>query len=146
MRAYKQLKMAERAFRTMKDQIEIRPIHHHLEDRVRAHAFLCMLAYYVAFELHLRLTPLLFTDETPLAPLDPVAPAKRSPAANTKAASATTTDGHAAHSFSDLIAELGTLCRNEVRVGNAEHTFSRLTKPTELQARAFDLLNVKLHT
>ena len=79
VRAYKQLKMAERAFRTMKDQIEIRPIHHHLEDRVRAHVFLCMLAYYVAFELHLRLTPLLFTDEQPLAPTDPVAPASARP-------------------------------------------------------------------
>jgi len=145
VRAYKQLKMAERAFRTMKDQIEIRPIHHHLEHRVRAHAFLCMLAYYVAFELHLRLAPLLFTDQEPLSPTDPVAPAKRSAAANAKAASATTNDGFAAHSFADLIAELGTLCRNEIRVGDAEHTFTRLTKPTELQARALELLDVKLH-
>ena len=78
VRAYKQLKMAERAFRTMKDTLEIRPIHHHLEPRVRAHIFLCMLAYYVTFELAGRLTPMLFTDETPLAPSDPVAPARRS--------------------------------------------------------------------
>lgn len=145
VRAYKQLKMAERAFRTMKDQIEIRPIHHHLEDRVRAHAFLCMLAYYVAFELHVRLAPLLFTDEDRLSPLDPVAPADRSTSAKAKASSARTADGFPAHNFGDLIAELGTLCRNEVRVGSADHTFSRLTKPTELQARAFDLLNIKLH-
>src|SRR5918995_1908695 len=87
VRAYKQLKHNERAFRTMKDTIEVRPIHHHLEDRVRAHIFLCMLAYYVSFELAQRLTPLLFTDETPLAPTDPVAPAQRSPAAKAKAGS-----------------------------------------------------------
>ena len=78
--------MAERAFRTMKDQIEIRPIHHHLEDRVRAHAFLCMLAYYVGFEAHVRLAPLLFTDEAPLAPTDPVAEAQRSAAAKRRPA------------------------------------------------------------
>ncbi len=146
VRTYKQLKMAERAFRTMKDQIEIRPIHHHLEDRVRAHAFLCMLAYYVAFELHQRSAPLLFTDEAPLPPTDPVAPAKRSPSANAKAASARTTDGHTAHSFADLIADLGTLCRNEVRIGQTEHSFTQLTKPTQLQATAFELLGTKLTT
>jgi transposase len=145
VRTYKQLKMAERAFRTMKDQIEIRPIHHHLEDRVRAHTFLCMLAYYVAYELHLRLAPLLFTDTEPLSPPDPVAPAQRSAAAKIKAGSAETPDGHPAHSFADLIEELGTLCRNEIRVGQAEHTFTRLTKPTDLQTKAFELLGVKLH-
>jgi len=145
VRTYKQLKMAERAFRTMKDQIEIRPIHHHLEDRVRAHAFLCMLAYYVAFELHARLAPLLFTDEQPLAPVDPVAPATRSASAKAKAGSAQSTDGFAAHSLADLIAELGTLCRNQVRIGKAQHTFSRLTEPTPLQARAFQLLAIKPH-
>lgn len=144
VRAYKQLKMAERAFRTMKDQIEIRPIHHHLEDRVRAHAFLCMLAYYVAFELHQRLTPLLFTDQEPLSPADPVAPATRSDPANAKAGSARTPDGHTAHNFADLIAELGTLCRSELRLGDAEHTYTRLTKPTDLQTRALQLLNIKL--
>jgi len=144
VRTYKQLKVAERAFRTMKDQIEIRPIHHHLEDRVRAHAFLCMLAYYVAFELQARLAPLLFTDEQPLSPTDPVAPARRSTAAKTKAGSAKSADGHPAHSFSDLIADLGTLCRNELRIGQAEHTYTRLTNPTALQARALELLEVKL--
>jgi DDE family transposase len=145
VRTYKQLKMAERAFRTMKDALEIRPIHHHLEDRVRAHAFLCMLAYHVSFELAQRLTPLLFTDETPLAPVDPVAPAQRSPAANTKAGSARTPDGHPAHSLTDLLADLGTLCRNTLRIGHAEHTFTRLTTPTQLQARALELLDIKLH-
>jgi len=145
VRAYKQLKVAERAFRTMKSVLDIRPIRHHLEDRMRAHAFLCMLAYYVTFELAQRLTPLLFTDETPLAPLDPVAPARRSPAAKTKAASARTPDGHQAHSLPDLLAELGTICRNQVRIGTSQHTFPRLTTPTELQTRALDLLDIKLH-
>lgn len=144
VRAYKQLKMAERAFRTMKTTIEIRPIYHHLEDRVRAHALLCMLAYYVAFELHARLAPLMFTDTEPLAPADPVAAAQRSTAAKTKAASARTPDGHTAHDFEDLIADLGTLCTNEIRLGASEHTITRLTEPTELHARAFELLNVKL--
>jgi hypothetical protein len=145
VRAYKQLKMAERAFRTMKDTIEIRPIHHHLEPRVRAHTFLCMLAYYVAFELNARLAPLLFTDEHPLAPTDPVAPATRSPAAHAKASSARTTDGHAAHDLPDLLTELATICRNQIRIGTSEHTYTRLTAPTPLQARALELLNVTLH-
>jgi len=145
VRAYKQLKMAERAFGTMKDTIEIRPIHHHLETRVRAHVFLCMLAYYVAFELGARLPELLFTDETPLAPADPVKPATRSRSAHAKAGSATTPDGYPAHTLTDLLADLGTLCRNTVRIGTAEHTFTRLTTPTPLQAHALQLLDVKLH-
>ena len=145
VRAYKQLKMAERAFKTMKDTIEIRPIHHHLETRVRAHVFLCMLAYSVAFELRHRLTELLFTDDTPLTPADPVAPATRSPSARVKAGNATTPDGYPAHTLPDLLADLGTICRNTVRVGPAEHTFTRLTTPTPLQARALGLLDIKLH-
>jgi Transposase DDE domain len=145
IRAYKQLKMAERAFRTMKDTIEIRPIHHHLEPRVRAHVFLCMLAYYVSFELAARLPELLFTDDTPLAQADPVKPATRSTSANAKAGSATTADGYPAHTIPDLLADLGTLCRNTVHIGHAAHTFTRLTTPTPLQARALQLLDVKLH-
>jgi hypothetical protein len=145
VRAYKQLKMAERAFGTMKDTIEIRPIHHHLEPRVRAHVFLCMLAYYVSFELAARLPELLFTDDTPLAQADPVKPATRSTSANTKAGSATTADGYPAHTIPDLLADLGTLCRNTVHIGHAEHTFTRLTTPTPLQAHALQLLDVTLH-
>jgi hypothetical protein len=145
VRAYKQLKMAERAFGTMKDTIEIRPIHHHLETRVRAHVFLCMLAYYVSFELSARLPELLFTDETPLAPTDPVKPATRSVSARAKAGSATTPTGYPAHTLPDLLADLATICRNTVRIGHAEHTFTRLTTPTPLQAHALQLLDVKLH-
>jgi len=144
VRVYKQLKMAERAYRTMKSALEVRPIHHHLEDRVRAHFFLCMLAYHVAFELQARLAPMLFTDDQPLAPADPVAPAKRSPHAKAKAGSAHTPDGLPAYSFADLLAELGTLCQNQVRVGVGEHTFPRLTTPNPGQAKALDLLRVSL--
>lgn len=145
VRAYKQLKMAERAFRTMKDTIEIRPIHHHLEDRVRAHIFLCTLAYYVAFELHQRLTALLFSDETPTANTDPIAPATRSPSAQAKAGSARTQHGYPAHTLPDLLADLATLCRNTLRIGESEHTLTRLTTPTKLQATALGLLDIKLH-
>jgi hypothetical protein len=145
VRAYKQLKLAERAFRTMKDNLEVRPIRHHLEDRVRAHIFLCMLAYYVSYELHARLAPLLFTDETPITPTDPVAPATRSRSAKTKAGTARTTDGLPAHTLTDLLADLATLCRNQIRIGAGEHTFARLTSPTALQARALDLLAVTPH-
>jgi hypothetical protein len=144
VRAYKQLKVAERAFRTMKSsELLVRPIYHHLETRVRAHVFLCMLAYYVAFELRERLAPLLFTDDAPLAPADPVAPAERSPAGKAKAGSKLTADGFRAHSLSDLLAELGTLCRNEVVIEPGGHRFTQLTKPTALQTRAFELLNVR---
>ena len=145
VRAYKQLKMAERAFKTMKNTIEIRPIHHHLEDRVRAHVFLCMLAYYVAFELSTRLAPLLFTDETPLAPADPVAPATRSQAAHAKAGSARATDDFPAHTLTDLLADIATIARNQIRIGASEHTYTRLTTPTPLQTRALELLDIKLH-
>ena len=145
VRAYKQLKMAERAFGTMKDTIEIRPIHHHLETRVRAHIFLCMLAYYVSFELSARLPELLFTDQTPLTPTDPVKPATRSASARAKAGSATTADGYPAHTLPDLLADLGTICRNTVRIATAEHTFTRLTTPSPLQAHTLELLDVKLH-
>jgi Transposase DDE domain len=145
VRAYKQLKMSERAFATMKDTIEIRPIHHHLETRVRAHIFLCMLAYYISFELSARLPELLFTDETPLAPTDPVKPATRSRSAQAKAGSATTTHGYPAHTLTDLLADLATICRNTIRIGTAEHTFTRLTTPTPLQTRALQLLDIKLH-
>jgi hypothetical protein len=143
VRAYKQLKVNEHAFREMKTPLEIRSIHHRLADRVRAHVFLCMLACYVQYELARRLAPLLFTDDRPLAPADPVAPARRSPHATAKASSARTSDGQAAHSLKDLIADLGTLCRNTVRVTTIDATYQQLTTPTDLQKRALELLTVK---
>ena len=146
VRVYKQLKMAERAYRTIKDALEVRPIRHHLEDRVEAHFFLFLLAYYLLFELQARLAPMLYTDDTPLSPADPVAPAQRSPAANTKAASGHTPDGLPAFSLTDLISELGTICRNYLRIGTSQHTFPRLTNHNPAQAKALELLNIKLTT
>jgi Transposase DDE domain len=144
VRVYKQLKLAERAYRTIKDALDVRPIRHHLQERVEAHFFLFLLAYYLLFELQARLAPMLFTDDTPLAPADPVAPARRSPAANAKAGSAHTADGLPAYSLTDLIAELGTICRNQLRIGTSPHTIARLTNRNPVQAKALELLNVKL--
>jgi len=146
VRVYKQLKMAERAYRTIKTTLDVRPIRHHLENRVRAHFFLFLLAYYVCFELQARLAPMLFTDDTPLAPADPVSTAQRSPTAKKKAASARTTDGLPAHSLTDLIEELSTLTRNQLRIGQSKHTAPRLSKPNTIQAKALELLDIKLTT
>ena len=143
VRAYKQLKVNERSFKEMKSTLEIRPVHHRLADRVRAHAFLCMLARYVQFELARRLEPMLFTDDSPISSVHPVAPARRSPAAITKASSAQAATGHPAHSLQDLLSDLGTLCRNTIRLNDSQHTFTRLTTPTEFQAAAYALIDTK---
>jgi len=145
VRAYKQLKVNERAFKTMKDSLEIRPIYHHLEDRVRAHIFLCMLACYVTYELTQRLQALLFTDDTPISNIDPVAPARRSPQGQANASAQRTSHGHRAHTLADLLADLATLCRNTLRIHNGA-TFTRLTTPTDMQATALEHLNIKLAT
>ena len=144
VRVYKQLKMAERAYRTIKDALDVRPIRHHLQERVEAHFFLFLLAYYLLFELQARLAPMLYTDDTPLTPADPVAPARRSPAANTKAGSHRTPDGLPAYNLPDLINELSTICRNQLRIGDTPHTFPRLTNTNPVQAKALALLDVKL--
>jgi DDE family transposase len=144
VRVYKQLKLAERAYRTIKDALDVRPIRHHLTERVEAHFFLFLLAYYLIFELQARLAPMLYSDDQPLTPADPVAPAQRSAAAKAKDASHHTADGLPAYSLTDLIAELGILCRNQLRIGEAEHTFPRLTSPNQIQAKALELLNAKL--
>jgi hypothetical protein len=143
VRAYKQLAHAERAFRAMKSpELEIRPVHHHLEDRVRAHIFLCMLAYAVRFELEQRLAELLFKDDAPLAPADPVAPAQRSAAAKRKAGSKRTDQGLPVSSFRDLLDALGTLCRNHVRLRGSQASFDQHTEANPLQKRALELLEI----
>ena len=144
VRVYKQLKLAERAYRTIKGALDVRPIRHHLQDRVEAHFFLFLLAYHLLFELQARLAPMLFTDDTPLAPADPVAPARRSPAVTTKAGRARTPDGLPAYNLPDVIAELGTICRNQLRIGESQHTFPRLTNRNTIQTKALDLLDVTL--
>jgi Transposase DDE domain len=143
VRAYKQLAHAERAFRAMKSpELEIRPIHHRLEDRVRAHVFLCMLAHAIRFELEQRLAPLLFKDDAPLAPTDPVAPAQRSATANRKASDKQTEDGLPVSSFRDLLDTLATLCRNRIRPHGSQASFDQLTDTNRLQQRALELLDV----
>lgn len=143
VRAYKQLAHVEQAFRAMKSpELEIRPVHHHLEHRVRAHVFLCMLAYAVRFELEERLAPLLFKDDSPLAPTDPVAPAERSAAAKRKAGSKRTEQGLPVSSFRDLLDALATLCRNRVRLHGPPASFDQLTEANPLQQRALELLAV----
>jgi transposase len=142
VRVYKQLKMAERAYRTIKDALDVRPIRHYLKERVEAHFFLFLLAYYILFEIQARLASMLYTDETPLTPADPVAPARRSQAAKRKDQTHRTAEGHPAHSLEDLIKDLGTLCRNTIRIGNSPYTFTRLTTATELQAKAFELTGI----
>ena len=140
VRSYKNLEQVERAFRTFKGpELEIRPIHHHLDDRVRAHVLLCMLAYYLTWHLRHAWAPLLFTDETPPIQPDPVAKATRSPAAQRKTRTKRTSTGETCHSYKSLLAELATLTRNTIRLPGTTATFHKLAQPTALQARALDL-------
>jgi hypothetical protein len=141
VRSYKGLEQVERAFGTLKGpELEIRPIHHHLESRVRAHVFLCMLAYYLTWHLREAWAPLLFKDEAPPIAEDPVAKANRSAAAERKAQSKRTASGEPCHSYRSLIAELGTQTRNTVRLAGAEASFEKLAEPTPVQARALELV------
>jgi Transposase DDE domain len=140
VRAYKQLKEVERAFRTLKGPLELRPIHHRLEDRVRAHVFLCMLAYYLAWHLRQAWKPLLFDDEHPPSAADPVAKPRRSPQAEHKARSKRTAIGERCHSLTTLLDELATRTHNTIRLHGGA-TFDQLTQPTTTQARALALVN-----
>jgi hypothetical protein len=140
VRAYKNLEQAERAFGSLKGpELLIRPIHHRLEDRVRAHVLICMLAYHLTWHLKAAWKPLLFTDEhRPTSP-DPVAKAVRSPAAQHKAQTKRTSSGQPAHSYRTLLAELATQTRNTTRLHGHTTTFEKLTQPTALQAQALNL-------
>ena len=140
VRAYKDLEHVERAFASFKGpDLEIRPIRHRLEDRVRAHVLICMLAYYLTWHLKTAWKPLLFTDEHPQPNPDPVAKATRSPSADRKARTKRTSTDHPCHSYKTLLAELATQTRNTIQLPGATATFDKLTQPTELQRRAFDL-------
>jgi transposase len=145
VRNYKRLSVVERAFRSLKSvDLKVRPIHHHLANRVRAHVLLCMLAAYVEWHMKQALTPLLFTDEEPQAGealrLSVVAPALRSPAALVKIQSHRTRDGLAVHSFHSLLQDLATLTVNKVTA--VGRTLQMISTPTPLQRRAFELLGV----
>jgi transposase len=146
VRNYKALADVERAFRSLKTvDLKVRPIHHRLETRVRAHIFLCMLAYYVEWHMREAWRTLMFADEDTAAKAhrDPVAPAQRSDKALQKIAQRTLEDGTPVHSFSTLLAELATIVRNTcvTRAGRAaSHPFQMLTTPSSQQRRALELL------
>jgi transposase len=144
---YKRLAKVERAFRTIKTvDLEVRPVYHRLSERVKAHVLLCTLAYYVDFEMRLRLRPLLLTDEDPAAGeatrRGPVAPAQRSPSALRKIAAKRGSAGEPARAFGSVLADLATLTRNRVRPAPGAPEIEVLATPTALQARAFELLGV----
>ena len=141
VRAYKQLKEVERAFRTLKGPLELRPIHHRLEDRVKAHVFLCMLSYYLAWHLRQAWKPLLFDDEQPPSQLDPVAKARRSPQAEQKARSKRTATGERCHSLTTLLDELATRTHNTIHLSDSGASFDQLTRPTDTQTRALALID-----
>jgi transposase len=146
VRHYKSLAQVERAFHTLKSvDLRIRPIHHRLADRVRAHIFLCMLSYYVEWHLREAWRELLFadTDQAAKATRDPVAPAKRSAAAERKASTGTLEDGTPAHSFTTLMDELSTIVRNTCRAPQSADdaaTYHITTQPNSKQRRAIELI------
>jgi hypothetical protein len=145
--SYKALAQVERAFRAFNTDLDIRPIRHRTEDRVRAHVFLRMLSYYLSWHMQGRLAPLLFTDDdkpaASAARTSPVAPAARSPRALAKAATKQTPGDLPVHSFATLLADLGTICLNTIAPADpALPGFRLVTTPTALQRHAFELLGV----
>jgi len=148
VRSYKSLSLVERAFRCIKTvDLHVRPVYHWLADRVRAHVFLCMLAYYLEWHMRQRLAPMLFddTDKEAAEALrrSVVAQAQRSPAAVSKQTTGSTPDGLPVHSFRSLLADLATVARNTLTTAITPlHPLTVLTKPTTIQQKAFDLLGV----
>src|SRR5579875_431308 len=145
--SYKELEAVERAFGGFGPELDVRPIRHRLADRARAHVFLRMLSYYVAWHMKEALAPLLFKDDDKEAALaarpGPVAPAVRSAKALKKRARKRTDDGWPAHSFETLLKDLGTICVNTIEpTDRSVPPFKKVTLPTPLQRRAFELLGV----
>jgi transposase len=142
---YKSLAKVERAFRSLKSMdLRVRPIHHHLEDRVKAHVFICMLAYYVEWHMRKALAPILFDDdrqsEAQALRQSVVEPAKRSKEALGKASKRKTDEGIPVQSFQSLLSHLGTLTKNTVRLISSDVAFSQYSEPTAVQLKAFELL------
>src|SRR5580693_6868511 len=148
VRSYKSLAMVERAFRCIKTvDLQVRPVYHWLADRVRAHVFLCMLAYHLEWHMRQRLAPMLFDDTDKQAAealrTSVVAQAQRSPAAVTKQTTGLTPDGLPVHSFRSLLADLATLARNTVTTDiTPNYPITVLTRPTAIQHKAFALLGI----
>jgi transposase len=148
--SYKSLSGVERAFRSLKTvDLQVRPIHHRLPDRVRAHILLCVLAYYVEWHMRQLLAPILFDDDdkpqAQAARASIVAPAQRSTAAKLKALTKQTADGFKVHSFQTLIGDLATIVKNRIQPADTNiAAFDMLTQPTAIQQRALDLLDVSI--
>ncbi|MFN2592161.1 MAG: IS1634 family transposase [Candidatus Dormibacteria bacterium] len=144
VRTYKQLKLVEAAFHSFKSiDLRVRPIRHRLEDRVRAHLLICMLAYYVQWHLVQAWRPLLFRDEEPPFQTDPVAPAQRSASALRKVRGKIFTDGSPVHDFRSLLEHLGSLTRNRMSVAGApDAAFDMVSQPTPQQGHALELLGL----
>ncbi len=140
--AYKDLAHVERDFRHLKvDDLSLRPIHHRLEQRVRSHVFICMLAAYLVWHLREALAPLTFTDESPPTRDNPVAPAQRSRSASKKAATKRNSADEEVRGFRELLGHLATLTRNTMAVSTeTKSSFELLSTPTPTQRRAFELL------
>ncbi len=141
--AYKSLSHVERDFRSVKTiDLDLRPIHHRLADRVKAHVLICMLAGYLVWHLRKAWAPLTYTDEQPPNRTDPVAPAQRSPAAARKASRHRDQNDQPLRTFHGLLAHLATLTRNDIRYGHDAHApiIATLAIPTDTQRRAFELL------
>src|SRR6476619_4790417 len=141
---YKNLADVERFFRTLNSELDVRPIRHRLADRVRAHMFLRMLSYYISWHMKAALAPILFVDNNKPAAAakraNPVAAAQRSDQALTKAARKRTPEDTPVHSFTSLLADLATLCANQIQPADDMPAFTMPTSPTPLQRRAFELL------
>ena len=151
VRAYKSLSAVEQAFRSLKTiDLNIRPIHHRLETRVKAHVFLCLLAYYVEWHMRQALAPILFDDERPQDAQrlrsSIVAPAKRSETAQLKAQTKRAADDLPVHSFQTLLADLATIAKNRIQshLPQGAVAFDKLTRPTPLQQKALNLLGISL--
>jgi hypothetical protein len=143
--AYKNLKYVERDFRHIKsDDLDLRPVFHRLEERVKAHVLICMLACYLTWHLRRAWAPLTFTDQDPPAQDNPVTPARRSAAAQAKASHQHDPAGQPYHTFRGLLDHLATLTRNQVRYTGTQITIPMLAEPTSIQRQAFELLGAAI--
>jgi transposase len=143
--SYKKLANVERDFRIIKsDDLDLRPIHHRLGDRVKAHVLICMLACYLIWHLRKAWAPLTFTDEAPPHRDNPVAPARRSTAAEAKASTKHDANGNPVRNFRDLLDHLATLTRDRIRYHDTDIEIDKLTDATPEQRRAFELIDAPI--
>jgi len=144
--SYKSLCQMEKGFRNLKmSDLKVRPLYHYLEDRVKAHLFLCLLSLYVTWHLKQALAPMTFADDQPSSGVDPVAKKEVSLSAKAKARTKKTSNGYPVLSFRALLKELSTLTRNQITIGDGnKETVEMLTTPTTTQRRAFELIGMPI--